>query len=121
MDDGLQSIKTYLHNAALRQGMSHQTHVTALADEILLVCALALKPHCQTLEPILTVPHWDSSRRSKNAWVKRGISGKAKWSHGMVKLKRPCGKSACGDNVTDLKKRSKLKELQDYSRTTGNI
>jgi len=32
LDDDLKTIKTYLHHAALKQGLSQQTRVTALAD-----------------------------------------------------------------------------------------
>jgi len=32
LDDDLKTIKTYLHHAALKQGLSQQTRVTAFAD-----------------------------------------------------------------------------------------
>jgi len=34
LDDDLKTIKTYLHHAALKQGLSQQTRVTALADGV---------------------------------------------------------------------------------------
>ncbi len=55
LDDDLKTIKTYLHHAALKQGLTEQTRVTALADGAhnCWSVILALKPHCQTLECIL--------------------------------------------------------------------
>ena len=49
LDDELQTIKTYVHNAALRQGLNAQTQVTGLADGASNCWSviLALKPHCQ--------------------------------------------------------------------------
>ena len=55
LDDDLKTIKTYLHHAALKQGLTEQTRVTALADGAhnCWFVILALKPHCQSLECIL--------------------------------------------------------------------
>lgn len=55
INDELQTIKTYLVNAALKQGMSESSKVTALADgasncwSVLTV----IQPHCDTVECIL--------------------------------------------------------------------
>jgi len=55
LDDDLKTIKTYLHHAALKQGLSQQTRVTALADGANNCWSVisVLEPHCQTIEPIL--------------------------------------------------------------------
>jgi hypothetical protein len=55
LDDDLKTIKTYLHHAALKQGLTVQTKVTALADGAnnCWSVLLSLKPDCQTLECIL--------------------------------------------------------------------
>jgi len=53
LDDDLKTIKTY-HHAALKQGLSQQTRVTALADGANCWSVISvLEPHCQTIEPIL--------------------------------------------------------------------
>jgi hypothetical protein len=120
MDDDLQTIKTYLHNAALRQGMGNQTHVTALADGAYNCWSviLALKPHCQTLEPILDWFHIGMKFQTvKNALGEAFEESleTAKWSLWHGKAEETLRKIALiRDNITDLKKRSKLKELQDY-------
>lgn len=55
LDDDLKTIKTYLHHAALKQGLSQQTRVTALADGANNCWSVisVLEPHCQTIERIL--------------------------------------------------------------------
>lgn len=55
LEDDLKSIKTYLHYAALKQGLTGQTRVTALADGAnnCWSVMLALKPHCLSLLCIL--------------------------------------------------------------------
>jgi hypothetical protein len=55
MDDNLQTIKTYVVNAAKKQGLSQETQVTALADGAKNCWAVvaALQPECATLECIL--------------------------------------------------------------------
>ncbi len=120
MDDDLQTIKTYLHNAALRQGMCNQTHVTALADGAhnCWSVILALKPHCQTLEPILDWFHigmkFQTVKKALGEAFEESLE-KAKWSlwHGEAEdtLRKIV---LIRDNITDLKKRFKLKQLQDY-------
>ena len=55
MDDNLHTIKAYLLNAAHKQGISHETTVTALADGAKNCWSVlsALTPECETLECIL--------------------------------------------------------------------
>jgi hypothetical protein len=54
-DDDLKTIKTYLLNAALKQGLGQDTQVTALADgaKNCWSVVLTLQPYCCTLECIL--------------------------------------------------------------------
>ena len=55
LSDGLKAIKTYLHHAALKQGMTKDTQITALADgaQNCWSALLSLKPHCRELRCIL--------------------------------------------------------------------
>ena len=119
-DDELQTIKTYLYNAALRQGLCKETRITALADGASNCWSviLALGPHCHSLELILDWFH--IAKKFKN--VKNALGEnfsesleKAKWSlwHGNVdeSLQKL---TLIRDNITDEQKRSKLKGLQDY-------
>jgi hypothetical protein len=54
-DENLQSIKTYLINAAIKQGLYRETQVSALADGAnnCWSVLLAIRPYCNTLECIL--------------------------------------------------------------------
>ena len=54
-DDNLKSIKTYLVNAAIKQGLGRETHVTALADGAhnCWSVLLTIKQYCASLECIL--------------------------------------------------------------------
>jgi len=45
-DDSLQSIKTYLLNAAIKQGLCKETQVTALADGAKNCSIVSYKPDC---------------------------------------------------------------------------
>jgi len=120
LDDDLKTIKTYLHHAALKQGLTVQTKVTALADGAhnCWSVILALKPHCQSLECILD--WFDIAQKFQN--VKNALQGafhesieSAQWSlwHGdaAVALRKI---AFIKDNITDEKNRSKLKGLHDY-------
>jgi len=73
LDDDLKTIKTYLHHAALKQGLSQQTRVTALADGANNCWSVisVLEPHCQTIEPILDWFHIAKKFQNvKMLWVK---------------------------------------------------
>jgi len=120
LDDDLKTIKTYLHHAALKQGLTVQTKVTALADGAhnCWSVILALKPHCQSLECILD--WFDIAQKFQN--VKNTLQGafhesieSAQWSlwHGdaAVALRKI---AFIKDNITDEKNCSKLKGLHDY-------
>lgn len=120
MNDELKTIKTYVHNAAVKQGMCDQTHVTALSDGAGNCWSVIfnLKPYCKTLEPILDWFHigmkfktvtnalgeaFEASLRTAKAAL---WQGKAEDTLSQLAFMR--------NNITDKKKRSRLKGLHDY-------
>jgi hypothetical protein len=120
MSDGLETIKTYLHHAALKQGLSEKTHVTGLADGANNCWSTlsVLEPHCQSLELILDWFHIGMKFETlKNALGKAFEESleKAKWSLWHGKAEESLQKIVLiRDNISDEKKRSKLKGLEDY-------
>jgi hypothetical protein len=120
LDDDLQTMKTYLLNAARKQGMTQESQVTALADganncwSVLSV----VQPHCKTLECILDWFHIGKKFQNiKNAlgeaFEKSLESIKWKLWHGKVsdaltKL------TLLRENITDEEQRSKMTGLYDY-------
>ena len=120
LDDEQTSIKTYLYHAALKQGLTPETHVTALADgahngwSVISV----LEPHCQTLELILDWFHMGMRFQT----VKHALGDshadsleKAKWSLWHGETEKALQKlTLMREAVTDEKHRSKLKGLHDY-------
>ena len=126
MDDELVTIKAYLHHAALNQGLTEETHVTALADGASKCWSviLALAPHCHSLELILDWFHIAKKFQNvKNALAESFSESleKAKWSlwHGNVdeSLQKLTLIQA---NITDEQKRSKLKGLKDDLENNRN-
>ncbi len=120
LDDELHTIKTYLHNAALRQGMSQETHVTALADGARNCWSIifALQPHCQNLEPILDWFH--IGKKFQNVLNALGEAfqeslSSAKWKLWHGEAAECLSKIALiRENVADENKRSQLMGLHDY-------
>ena len=120
LDDDLKTIKTYLHHAALKQGLSQQTRVTALADGANNCWSVisVLEPHCQTIEPILDWFHiaqkFQNVKNALDEAFSESIES-AKWTLWHGEAEEALRKIAfIRDNITDEKKRSKLKGLQDY-------
>jgi len=117
LDDDLKTIKTYLHHAALKQGLSQQTRVTAAdgANNCWSVISV-LEPHCQTIEPILDWFHIAKKFQNvKMLWVKPLANPLTKWTLWHGEAEETLRKIALiRDNISDEKKRSKLKGLQDY-------
>lgn len=120
IDDELQTIKTYLVNAALKQGMSQESKVTALANGASNCWSVlsVIQPHCDTLKCIL-----DWFRIGKKFQTVKNVLGEAfeqsldsaKWKlwHGeaheaLLKL------TFLSDNITDAATRSNIKGLHDY-------
>lgn len=120
LDDQQATIKTYLHHAALKQGLSPKTHVTALADGAnnCWSAISILEPDCQTLELILDWFHigmkFETLKNALGESLAYSVES-AKWSLWQGKADETLQKlSLLRDNITDTKKRSKLKGLQDY-------
>lgn len=120
IDDELETIKSFVLNAAYKQGMTERTRVTGLADGASNCWSvlLSLKSHCQNLECILDWFHIGKKFQNvKNALgeaFEKSLDS-AKWTlwHGeseeaLTKLK------LLQDNITDDAKQSKIKVLHDY-------
>lgn len=119
-DDDLQSIKTYLYHAALKQGLSQETHLIALADGASNCWSAisSLEGHCQKLECILDWFHIGKKFQNVRSAVEEGYKDTlegVKWKlwHGksdeaLTKLE------LLMTNVTDSKKRKKLEGLYKY-------
>ena len=124
MDDKLQSIKTYLYHAALKQGLSPETHVTALADgaDNCWAALSVLEPHCRVLEPLLDWFHVAKKFQNVRSAVEeedKDILEGAKWKVWHGKYEEALSKlELLVGNITDPKKRKKLEEL--YSYLEGN-
>ncbi|QUY46119.1 ISKra4 family transposase (plasmid) [Acaryochloris sp. 'Moss Beach'] len=120
LEDELQTIKTYLHHAALKQGMTQETKITALADGAhnCWSVILALEPHCKTLDLILDWFH--IGKKFQNVSNALGDTftdslDSAKWSLWHEKVDNALQKIALlRDNISDEKKQTKLKSLHDY-------
>ena len=120
MDDNLQTIKTYVVNAAKKQGLSQETQVTALADGAKNCWSVlsALTPECETLECILDWFHIAQKfQQVKNALGEAFAASleSAKWKlwHGhaddaLMKL------AVLRDRVSEEAPRSKLTGLYEY-------
>ena len=120
LDDDLKSIKTYLYNAALRQGLTEETHVIALADGAgnCWSAISSLETYCKKLECILDWFHIVMKIQTvKNALDESFEESldSAKWSlwHGEAEdALRKIG--FIRESIIDNKERSKLKKLQEY-------
>ena len=119
-DDELSAMRTYLLNAAHKQGMTENTEVTILADGALNCwsASLSLAPHCQRLICILDWFHIAMKFQNVRSAVEETFQEtleRIKWTlwHGrseeaLSKLKILIG------NVTEAKKCLKLEKLYDY-------
>jgi hypothetical protein len=120
LDDDLQTMKTYLLHAALTQGMTQESQVTALADgahncwSVLAV----VQPHCQTLECILDWFH--IGKKFQN--VKNALGEAFEQSLDRIKWKLWHGKAhdaltklaLLRDNIHAEEQHSKITGLYDY-------
>ena len=95
LDDELVTIKTYVLNAAHKQGMTQRTKVTALADGTANCWSVvsSLAPHCQQIESILDWFHIGKKFQTvKNALGDAFEDSlvRAKWKlwHGKVEKRR---------------------------------
>ena len=119
-DDRLQTMKTYIYNAALKQGLNEKTHVTGLADgaENCWSTISTLEPHCQKLELILDWFHIGMKFQNMINALEDPLSNsleKAKWSLWHGEVDKALGKIAIiRANISDEEKHSKLKKLEEY-------
>lgn len=119
-DDELATMKTYTLNAARKQGMTKQTVVTALTDGALngWSVLMSLVPHCKELLCILDWFHiamrFQNARSAVDEALKETLEG-VKWKLWHGKPKEALTKlGLLMANVTDTKKRTKLRKLHDY-------
>ncbi len=120
IDDNLQTLQTYLLNAALKQGISRETTVTALADGAKNCWSVlsTIKPYCATLECILDWFHIGKKFQTvKNALGEayEEFLDSAKWKlwHGEVDDALTKLRSLHENITTDEVNRSKLRGLYD--------
>ena len=120
LSDGLQTMKTYLLNAALKQGMTNNTEMTALADGANNCWSLlsVLEPHCRKLVGILDGFHIGQKYQTlKNALGPEfeEILESSKWTLWHGKVKQALIKLAeLQTLVEDTKQRSKLTGLYEF-------
>jgi hypothetical protein len=119
-EDDLFTMKTYLLNAALKQGMKRNTVVTALADGALNCWSviLSLAPHCKQLICILDWFHIAKQFQNVRNAVEEAYTEtleRVKWTLWHGKPQQALHKlKILIKNVTDLKKRQKLEDLSEY-------
>lgn len=119
-DDHLATIRTYVLNAARKQGLVEDTKITALADGANNCWSVirSLEPYCQELICILDWFH--IGKKFQN--VRSAVEGDFKETLESIKWSLWHGKSEEAltkleilmTNITDPKKRSKLQSLFDY-------
>jgi hypothetical protein len=119
-DDDLATMKTYILNAARKQGLAQDTEVTALADGAnnCWSVIVSLESHCKQITGILDWFHIGKKFQHVGSAVEDGEKEtleRVKWTlwHGrpdesLAKLHRLM------TNVTDAKKRAKLEGLYEY-------
>jgi len=119
-EDKLQTMKTYVINAALKQGISRDTHLTALADGANNCWSVlsALQPYCGSWEYILDWFHigkkFQNVQQALGETFEESLKS-AKWklwhglpSEALEKL------ALLLDNISDEKKKTKLMGLYNY-------
>lgn len=119
-DDKLETMKSYVLNAAHQQGMNQDTVVTALADGAKNCWSViaALKPYCQRLEPILDWFHIGKKFQTvKNALgdsFQESLES-CKWNLWHGNVEESLSKlEMLMLNISDDEKCSKLKGLDNY-------
>jgi len=119
-DDELTTMKIFTLNAVRKQGMTKKTHLTALADGALNCWSVisSLTPHCKKLLCILDWFHIAMKFQNVGGAVGDAFTEsleRVKWTLWHGKSKEALSKlKLLMTNVTDSKKRSKLKKLYDY-------
>ncbi|MEO0804280.1 MAG: ISKra4 family transposase [Cyanobacteria bacterium J06642_2] len=119
-DDSQVSMKTYVLNAARKQGLVEDTEVMVLADGAhncwsALSC---LENHCKKLTRILDWWHIGKTFQNARSAVEEGLNDtleRVKWTLWHGKSEEALTKlELLRTNITDQKKRKKLEELHDY-------
>lgn len=119
-DDDLATMKTYLLNAALKQGMVENTVITALADGALNCWSVisSLVPHCQQLICILDWFHIAKKFQNVRVRVEAAFQDtleRVKWTLWHGKPEEALSKlKILMTNVVDSNKSEKLADLYDY-------
>ena len=120
VSDQLQTMKTYVLNAALKQGMTEKTKITALADgaQNCWSVSLSLKPYCQEVECILDWYHIAQKYQTiKNALGEEFEEEleSSKWSLWHGKYKECLSKLVeIEPLVKDKEQRSKLNSIYNF-------
>ncbi|MBV8887493.1 MAG: hypothetical protein JO235_26330 [Chroococcidiopsidaceae cyanobacterium CP_BM_RX_35] len=118
-DDSLCTIKTYVLHAALKQGMTKATVVTALADGANNCWSViaSLAPHCQQLICILDWFHiakkFQNVRSAEDEGYAEILEG-VKWKLWHGQARKALNELQSLMTVTDAKQQQKLAQLSDY-------
>lgn len=119
-EDNLETMKTYVLNSALKQGLNTNTLITALADGAQNCWSViqALKPHCRHIEAILDWFHIGKKFQpllNSLAEQDRESLENAKWKLWHGRATEAIEKLEILKNqIKDRKQQGKLKALQDY-------
>ena len=120
LDDELETIKSFLLNAALKQGMTERTKVTGLADGAKNCWSVlsTLESHCQVLECILDWFHigkkFQNVKNTLGEAFEKSLES-VKWTLWHGKAEEALTKlRLLQDNITDEEKNSKTQGLYDY-------
>lgn len=119
-DDGLATIKTYVLNAALKQGLGDETEIIALADGAKNCWSVIknLAEHCKKMTCILDWFHIGKKFQNVRSAVEEGFNDtleRVKWSLWHGQADKALNKlELLMTNITDPKKQKKLKDLYDY-------
>lgn len=119
-EDNLETMKTYVLNTTIKQGLNSNTLVTALADGANNCWSViqGLQPHCRYIEAILDWFHigkkFQNVLNGLNATNQKSLE-KIKWKiwHGRAIEARE-KLEILSKEITDEKQRNKLKALQNY-------
>lgn len=119
-DDGRETMKRYVLNAAYQQGMNQDTVITGLADGVKNCWSVItfLKPYCQRLESILDWFHigkkFQTVRNALGESFEDSLES-CKWNLWHSNVEESLTKlEILILNISDKEKRSKLKGLYNY-------
>jgi hypothetical protein len=120
LSDGLQTMKTYLLNAALKQGMTNKTEITALADGAKNCWSVlsVLEPHCKKLVGILDWFHigkkFQTVKNALEAEFEEALES-SKWTLWHGNIQKTLTKLAeVQASLEDKKQHSKLTKLYEF-------